>query len=40
MGLRKTANRQQAGSGLSLLQGLAMLALFGVVVTVIVCNFV
>lgn len=39
MSLRKTANPQQTESGLSLLQGLFVLAILGVVASVIVSSF-
>ncbi|MEJ2894980.1 hypothetical protein [Bordetella avium] len=39
MSLRKTENQQQSESGLSLLQGLFVLAIIGVVTTVIVSSF-
>lgn len=39
MSMRKSANPQSSESGLSLLQGLAVLAILGVLVTVIVANF-
>lgn len=39
MSLRKTTHRQQGESNLSLLQGLLVLALFGVLVTFIACYF-
>ena len=40
MSLRRTVDPQQSESGLSLLQGLFVLAIIGVVATVIVSNFV
>lgn len=40
MSLRRSADPQQSESGLSLLQGLFVLAILGVVATVIVSNFV
>ncbi|SAI56971.1 Uncharacterised protein [Bordetella ansorpii] len=40
MALHKTANSQQSESGLSLLQGLFILAVIGVVATVILSRFV
>ena len=39
MSMRKSANSQPPESGLSLLQGLAVLAILGVLLTVIVTNF-
>ncbi|AKQ55083.1 MULTISPECIES: hypothetical protein [Bordetella] len=39
MSLRKTEDLQQSESGLSLLQGLFILAIIGVVATVIVSSF-
>ncbi len=39
MSLRKTKNQQQSESGLSLLQGLFILALIGVVATVAASAF-
>ncbi|ALX20958.1 Uncharacterised protein [Bordetella pertussis] len=39
MSLRKTSNPQQNESGLSLLQGLFVLAILGVVASVIVSSF-
>ncbi|KCV63570.1 MULTISPECIES: hypothetical protein [Bordetella] len=39
MSLRKTSNPQQTESGLSLLQGLFVLAILGVVASVIVSSF-
>ncbi|MDQ8034402.1 hypothetical protein [Bordetella genomosp. 1] len=39
MSLRKTHNAQQTESGLSLLQGLFVLAIIGVVASVIVSSF-
>jgi hypothetical protein len=40
MSLRRSANPQQAETGLSLLQGLFVLAILGVIVTVVAANFV
>ena len=40
MSLRRSADPQQSESGLSLLQRLFVLAILGVVATVIVSNFV
>ena len=40
MALHKTAQPQQSESGLSLLQGLFILAVIGVVVTVVLSRFV
>jgi len=40
MSLRRSADPQQTESGLSLLQGLFVLAILGVVATVIVSHFV
>lgn len=39
MSLRKTGKSQQSETGLSLLQGLFVLALLGVIVTVVVAHF-
>jgi len=39
MSLHKTANPQQSESGLSLLQGLFVLAVIGVVVTLVVSHY-
>ncbi|WP_255352283.1 MULTISPECIES: hypothetical protein [unclassified Achromobacter] len=39
MSLRKTVDPQQSESGLSLLQGLAILAILGAVATVVLANF-
>ncbi|WP_269784312.1 hypothetical protein [Achromobacter deleyi] len=40
MSLRRSADPQQTESGLSLLQGLFVLAILGVVATVIVSHFI
>ena len=40
MSLRRSADPQQTESGLSLLQGLFVLAILGVVATVIVFHFI
>jgi hypothetical protein len=40
MSLRKTANGPQSETGLSLLQGLFVLAIIGVIVTVVAASFV
>ncbi|WP_269768170.1 hypothetical protein [Bordetella genomosp. 9] len=39
MSLRKTGKSQQSESGLSLLQGLFVLAVLGVIVTVVAAHF-
>jgi hypothetical protein len=40
MSLRKSGNLQQSESGLSLLQGLFILAIVGVIATIVASNFV
>jgi hypothetical protein len=39
MSLRKTGNSQQSDTGLSLLQGLFLLAVLGVILTVVAAHF-